>query len=286
LEMQSGNVLWQQTIAWDLLYRPVLSENGNLFFTDGRGLYRIRSSDGEILWQQVLRLSSADVVDVTPDLVAIIDPPYLEMYQTLDGSLLWKKSVCRQQVQAYFYDTNIVVPCFGLTSMNAVSGEFDWETKPDEALGLISQSAYANGVIYFSQDGYNITAYDLQNRDQLWMVPWEKHPSQTFKVAGDYLLATKYNRLCVLNRYEGKISWCDYNLKAAKDPVIFEGVLYLFNGLQAGITAYDIHNGSLIGRLDFPSYNVITVDYYSRLMVPSEELLIFAHRNKIYAYRY
>jgi outer membrane protein assembly factor BamB len=286
VDMQSGSILWRQRITRDLLYSPVLAEQGMIFFADGRGLLALRSSDGEILWQQFLRRpSSARVVDVTPDLVAVNDPSFISVYQTHNGSLLWEKSVCREQVQAYFYDAHIVVPCFGLTALDALSGEVVWETQSDKGLDRIWKSAYANGVIYSSQDLKYITAYDVKNRRQLWKKRWENDRSQAFRVSGDYLLAMKDDQICILHRSDGEISWCASNLDGVKDPVIFGDVLYLFYGFKKGIIAYDLEEGSKIGRLDFPGSIYIADDYHTQLIIPSDEFLIFAYGNKIYAYK-
>lgn len=285
VDVRSGNILWQQSTVWHFPYQPVLSENGRLFLTDGKGVLALNPSDGKIPWQQVLRHpSGAEVVDVAPDLVAVNDPPYLAVYRAVDGALLWEKPVCRERAQAYFFGTNIVVPCSGLTAIDALSGEIVWETKLDDDSDQIWKSAFADGVIYFSRDFENITAYDVKNRKQLWERPLANDRSQAFKVIGDFLFVTQDNQLCALIRGDGRLVWCADALIKAKNPVIFGDVLYLFNGLQNGITAYDIHDGSQIGRLDFPAYNFITVENDRQLMISSDEFLIFASGEKIYAY--
>jgi outer membrane protein assembly factor BamB len=287
LDLQSGSILWRQRITRDLLYSPVLAEQDMIFFADGRGLLALRSSDGEILWQQeALRYpSNAWIADVTQDLVAVDDFSYLKVYETVDGTLLWNEWVCRGSFQAYFYDTNVVVPCYGLVAMDAISGEIVWEIKSETDLDRIYWSAFADGVLYFSQDLNHITAYDVINRKELWKRSWMNDGTQAFRISGDYLLATKYDQLCILQRSDGEISWCASNLDGAKDPVIFGDVLYLFYGFKKGIIAYDLEDGSKIGRLDFPASRYIAVDYHTQLMIPSDEFLIFAYGNKIFAYK-
>jgi outer membrane protein assembly factor BamB len=285
LDYQSGNILWQQSLGWDLLYQPVLAEMGQIFFADGRGLIALRSFGGEHLWQQYLPdPSNVRVADVTPDLIAVENSSYLGVFRTNDGSLLWKEWVCRGSFQAYFYDANVVVPCYGLAARDAISGEIVWEIKSETGLNRIWRSAYADGVIYFSQDLKYITAYDVKNRRQLWKRLWANDRSQAFRVSGDYLLAMKDDQLCILHRSDGEISWCADNLVRAKDPVIFGDVVYLFYGFQDGITAFDVRDGSKTGRLDFNATTLIAVDYHTQLMIPSDEFLIFANKNRINAY--
>jgi len=287
LDMQSGKILWRQSTARHFSYQPVLAKNGILFLTDGKGVLALNQSDGKVLWQQGLRHpSGAEIVNVTQDLVAVNDPPYLIVYEAANGALRWEKEVCREPVQAYFFDTNIVVPCFGLTAIDALSGETVWETKSDDGADRIWKSAFADGVIYFTQDLKNITAYDVKNRKQLWKRPMadDYDSFQAYTVMGDNLLVIIDDQLCVLDRDDGRNIWCANDLIKPKNPTIFEQILYLFNGLQNGITAYDILDGSQIGRLDFPTYNFISFENDRKLMVSSDEFLIFANGGKIYAY--
>jgi outer membrane protein assembly factor BamB len=287
LDMQSGNILWQQSIAWHFSYHPPLAKNGKIFLSDGKGVLALNQSDGKLLWQQALRHpSGAEVVDVTQDLVAVNDPPYLVIYQAGDGTLIWDKRVCREPAQAYFFDTNIVVPCYGLNAIDALSGETVWETQSEDGVDRIWKSAFADGVIYYSQDLESITAYDVKNRKQLWKTPLaEKYDSfQAYKVMGDHLLVTIDDHVCALLLDDGRNSWCNGDLIKPRNPTSFEGMLYLFNGLQKGITANNLQDGSQIGRLNFPAYIFITSENDRQLMVTSDEFLIFANGGNIYAY--
>lgn len=287
LNVRSGNILWQQSLVWHFSYQPVLAKNGILFLTDGKGVLALNQFDGKVLWQQDLRHpSGAEVVDVTQNLVAVNDPPYLVMYQASDGTLLWDKMVCREPAQAYFFDTNIVVPCYGLNAIDALSGETVWETQSEDGVDRIWKSAFTDGVIYFSQDLKNITAYDVKNRKQLWKTPLTKEnvSFQAYKVMKDHLFVTMDDQVCALHRDDGRNAWCTGDLIKPRNPTSFEQILYLLNGLQKGISAYDLQNGSQIGRLDFPTYIFITVENDKQLMVSSDEFLIFANGEKIYAY--
>lgn len=287
LDMQSGNILWQQRITWHFSYHPPLAMNGKIFLSDGKGVLALNQSDGKLLWQQALRHpSGAEVVDVTQDLVAVNDPPYLVMYQSGDGTLLWENRECREPTQAYFFDTNIVVPCYGLNAIDALSGEPVWETQSEDGVDRIWKSAFADGVIYYSQDLESIKAYDVKNRNQLWKTPLtEAYDSfQAYKVLEDHLFVTIDDQVCALLRDDGRNAWCTGDLIKPRNPTSFEGILYLFNGLQKGITAYDLRDGNQIGRLDFPAYIFITVENDKQLMDSSDELLIFASGKTIYAY--
>ncbi len=78
LDIHSGRVIWQQDIAWHFSDEPVKAENGILFLTDGESVLALNQSDGKVLWKQALRHpSGSEIVDVTQDLVAVNDPPYL-----------------------------------------------------------------------------------------------------------------------------------------------------------------------------------------------------------------
>ncbi len=287
LDIHSGGVIWQQNIAWHFSYQPVLAENGILFMTDGKGALALNQSDGKILWQQALRHpSGSEIVDVTQNLVAVNDPPFLIVYEADNGAFQWEKVVCREPVQAYFFETNIVLPCYGLTAVDSLTGETVWEIRADDEDDRIWRSAFADGVMYFSQDLENITAYDVENRKLLWKTPLaEDYDSyQSYKVVGNNLLVTIDDQLCILNRDDGSNAWCTGDLIKPNNSTILENVLYLFNGLRNGITAYDVLDGSQLGRLDFPTYRFISFENDKQLMTTSNEYLIFAVGNQIYAY--
>lgn len=284
LDAASGNMLWQHRTAWHFSYQPVLVAKGTLFLTDGKGVLALNQANGKVVWQQPVRFpSGAEVIDVTQGLVAVNDAPILAMYRTNDGSLVWDRWACREPTQGYFFDNYIVVPCFGLILIDAISGETIWEIKSEDSVDRIWKSAFADGVIYFSQDLENIVAYDVKNRKILWQTSLENDRSQAFHVSGDNLTVTMDHQVCILNRYDGQIVWCVDDLIKASNPVVFANAIFLFNGIRHGITAYDVEDGSQIGRLDLPAYNFITVDDRN-LMVSSNDSLIFAFRNIIYAY--
>lgn len=287
LDLQSGNILWQQRLDWHYSNQPPLAVDGKIFLSDGKGVLALNQSDGALLWEQTLRHpSGAEVVDVAPDLVAVNDPPYLGVYQTADGALRWENVVCREPVQAYFFEADIVVPCYSLAVMDALSGAAVWKTQAEDGIDRIWKSDFKDGVIYFSQDLENITAYDLKNQNQEWITPITEDYAayQAYQVAEDYLFVTIDDELCVLQQEDGRKVWCTGRLIKPRNPTAYAGVLYLFNGLQKGITAYDLQDGSQIGRLDFPAYLFISVENDRQLMVASEESLIFATRGTIYAY--
>lgn len=287
LDQQTGNILWRQNIAWHFSSKPVFAMDGMLLLTDGKNILALDQADGRILWQQPLRNPlSADIVDINQDLVAVTDLPFLAVYRRIDGSLLWKKEVCRGIAQAYFYDANIIVPCFGLASFNALSGETVWETKLDKGGDRIWKSTFSENIIYFSQDLKHIMAYDVKNQRPLWESPMSNDYDsyQAYKVNGNHLLVIIDEQLCVLDRKDGSYYWCTEDLVNPENPTVFEDVLYLFNGFRNGITAYDVQDGRQLGRLEFPSLVFINFENEKQLMISSDKYLIFSSGQAIYSY--
>jgi outer membrane protein assembly factor BamB len=165
IDLKSGDILWLLRLSRHFSNQPVFANDSMLFLTDGKGSLALNQIDGKVIWQNSIGYPlSAEIVDVTQDLVAVNDPPFLGVYQAKDGALLWKKYACRGPIQAYFFDTNIVVPCHGLTVFDAHSGETVWETKVDYSVDQVKKSTYTDGVIYYSQDSKSIISYDLTNR--------------------------------------------------------------------------------------------------------------------------
>lgn len=287
IDLQSGNLLWIQNISWKYSYKPILAMKGLLFVTDATGLIAINQLDGKKQWQLPLAHPTvSEVVDVTQDLIAVNDPPYIAVYQAADGVQLWEENICRGAAQAYFFNNHIVVPCNGLTVLDAISGETVWEKESREGVDRIWESAFAEGVIYFSQDLEFITAYDVKNGQLLWKTRLvdEYDSYQAYQVIGNHLFVTIDDELCVLHRENGRNLWCTKDLVRPENPTFFDNFLYLFNGLQKGITAYDIRDGRQIGRLNFPTFIFITVENDKQLMVSSDEFLIFANGKRIFAY--
>ncbi len=284
LDATTGNMLWERTTAWHLSYQPVIASETMLFLTDGKGIVALNKSDGSLVWQQSLRYpSGAEVTDIFQNLIAVNDTPFLSVYRADDGTLVWDKWVCREPVQTYFFNSHIVVPCFGFIVMDAFSGETILEVRSEPGLDRIWESAFADGVVYYSQDLEHISAYDLKNSKQLWNTPLKNDRSQKFEVFGKNLIVTTDDQICIINRDTGNITWCVNNLIKASNPTIFADQLYLFNGLRHGITAYDVREGEQRGRLELPAYNFITVDNRN-LMASSDKFLIFGLRNYIFAY--
>lgn len=285
LEGQSGNILWEQDIAWHIPYQPILISEHMLFLADGKNVLSMNPENGNILWSQPLGSpSSAEVVAAAQGLVAVNDPPYITIYQAAYGVRLWQQDVCRENVQAYFFERALVVPCHGLTAWDAYTGDVLWTMETEPGADRIWVSAYTDGVLFASQDLENITAYDLGQRELIWKTVWKNGRSQAFKINADLVLASKEDQLCLVQREDGKILWCAGDLIKAKNPTILGGRVYLFNGLQNGITAYDLNSGENEGRLDFPAWNFITVENNQQQMAISNASLIFALRGTIYAY--
>lgn len=287
LDLQSGEVIWMQRIRRHNSYQPIKAMNGMIFLTDGNGPMAIDLSNGEILWQGIAgNPLSADVVDVSQDFVAVNDPPYLDVFQAEDGTLLWENEVCRGPIQAYFFDNNIIVPCFGLTTFDARSGEILWEMKVKDSIDQVRKSTFSDGVIYYSQDNMNIVAYDVKNRKKIWetQIADGYVSIESYTMLGNYLLVIIDDQLCVFNRTDGSKVWCTQNLVKARNPTIYSDVLYLFNGLQKGITSFSMVDGSPIGRLDFPRYIFISSEDGMQQMVTSDSYIIFASGKRIFAY--
>lgn len=287
LDAMSGSILWQRKTARHTPYQPPLAKSGMLYLTDGIGVMALNQSDGKIVWRQPLRHPSvSEVIDVTPHLVAVNDPPYLAVYQAIDGVLLWEVEVCREEIQGYFFETFIVIPCYGHTILNAFSGEMIKEIKTEPVLDRIWRSAFADGVVYYSQDLENIVAYDVKKDKFLWETPLPEdfRSYQAYKVVRQYLFVTIDDQICVMDREEGWVIWCKGNLVKPRSPTYFKDTLYLLNGLREGITAYNLNDGRLIGRLDFPAYIFINEENDEQLMVASNDLLIFVHGNSVSAF--
>jgi outer membrane protein assembly factor BamB len=280
LEIKSGKLLWHRaTDYWLSNDVPALAQNGIVFFTDSKWIWALNQSDGEVLWQQRLHSGGADVVDVSMDMVAVFDTQQISVYRTTDGALQWRKPVCRNSDQIYLHNSKLYFPCFGMTAVAVASGETVWEEKTERGIWI---AVYADGVMYSSPDNENITAYDLESRKQLWSTPLSTDGEKGFKIVDELLFVTDGTHFCVLQRYDGRKLWCADGMLNPQNPARVGDTIYIFNGPQNMITAFDIHSGTKLGQLRMTSFKVVTT--FSQLMVSSDELLIFASGKEVFAF--
>lgn len=279
LDLKTGKLLWHHNTGWLAGNEPALAENGTVFFTDDKWVWALNQSDGEILWQQRLHAPSAKVVDVSTDMLAVFDSQQISVYRTKDGVLQWRKPVCRNSDQIYIHDSALYFPCFGITAVSIDSGETIWEEETERGVWI---TAYADGIMYSSPDNENITAYDLENRKQLWSTSLPTDGEQGFKIIDNLLLVTDGTHFCVLRRDDGKNLWCAGRILNPQNPARVGDKIYTFNGPQNRIAAFDISTGTQIGTLRMTNFNIFTV--FRQLMISSDELLIFASGQEIFAF--
>lgn len=280
LDGTSGDIFWEHDLHWQTMTKPALAQNGLVFLTDEQGISALDQSDGNILWQQpVSRAQNAQIVSVSDDVVAVGYPPYLNVHDVASGVLLWSEPVCRERVEPYIYGGNVYVPCYGVAAMDIGTGEIVWEIEsPDR----IWHAGYADGVMYSSPDRRAVIAFDLESHETLWRTPLDSKRMQEFKIVGEYLLLTDYEKFCVLQRTDGYIFWCADTGWKIQNPVLMGGVGYIFNGPQTVMYAFDATDGTKIGELVLAKFGFITI--YRQLLVSSDELLFFAHGEKIFAF--
>jgi outer membrane protein assembly factor BamB len=280
LDSTTGDVLWKHDLHWQTITKPALAQNELVFLTDGQGISALDLSDGNLMWQQpVYRAQNAQIAFVSDDFVAVSYRPYLNVYEASTGDLLWSKPVCREAVHPYIYGNTIYIPCYGVTAMDARTGEIVWVTEsPDR----IWNAGYSDGIMYSSPNRRAVIAYDLESREVLWNTPLKSERVQEFKVAGDFLLLTDALQYCVLRRTDGKIIWCANIGWKMQNPVIVMDIGYIFNGPQTVVYAFDATDGTQIGKLTLARFAFITI--YRQLLISSDDMLIFARGDNIFAF--
>jgi hypothetical protein len=279
LDIKSGQILWHHDTGWRAGNETVLAKNGIVFFTDNKWVWALNQYDGAVLWQQRLHSESAKVVDVSKDVIAVFDWQQLFIFKATDGTLLLRKAVCRNSNLAYIKDARLYFPCFGMTTVDISSGKTIWETKDDRADTAI---AYVDDVMYSSPSEGIFTAYDLENRIQIWRKNLPSDRVHELVVSGEFLFITDGKQLCVLKRRDGSTKWCDRGTMNPQNPVKIGDIVFIFNGPQNEVTAFDISSGVHLGQLRITNFNLFTV--FRQLMVSSDELLIFGSGKEIFAF--
>jgi outer membrane protein assembly factor BamB len=272
-----GNILWQHILNWQAVPEPVIVANGFVFFADGKAIWALDKLDGSVVWKQPVSKADSQVKAVSEKIVAVDESQDLNLYDTDNGSMLWSKPVCRNDFQPFLDKTVVYVPCYGLRAIDISSGNNLWEKKETKRFGGV---AYDDGVMYFSPDQQSIAAFDLETRSELWVIPLQSSGYTQFEVIEDVLLLTDSDQLCTM-RKDGIILWCAENT-SPQNPAMIKKTVFIFDGYQKEIIAYDLSSGREIGKLTLVKIKIFSI--YRELMISTGNLLIFGSGNEVFAF--
>jgi outer membrane protein assembly factor BamB len=276
LDAKSGEIIWQQTLAWQAEPRPAVAQNGKVYVTDGDLLLALDQNNGSILWQQATAETESWVTDVSDNVVIInqigVD---IMVFDVNTGAFLWREPVCRGFVQAFAVGEKVYVPCDGLEAFDVISGKPSWKAD----IGVVGDIGYSISAVYYYTN--SVEAYDLQNQKIFWNTPLSKNGLENFKVFKDTLFYTDASRACMININSGQLKWCT-KILYPQTPAVLEDNIYIFDGTHKTLTAHQTSNGKKTGELRLSNFNYFIMD--RQLLISTKNLLFFTNGKYVYAF--
>jgi hypothetical protein len=277
LDTTSGKVLWQHALSRQPDPKPAIANGANIYVTDGKGLFALDQEDGAVLWRQKLPNADSWVTDVSDSKVIVNLPGYeIYVFDAITGDVLWHKPVCRGHVKAFVSEPNIIVPCGGIIGLYSSTGELAWEGTNN---GTIGQTDFGDGILYYYID-YSY-AFDSRSQQDLWKTTVVHNGIENFKVLRDKVFYRDADRLCMLQRENGHLEWCE-KFPIPQTPAILEDTVYSFNGNHKRIRAMNVGNGDLRGALDLSNLNYFSID--RDILTSNDAYLFFSNGKDVYAY--
>jgi outer membrane protein assembly factor BamB len=285
LETNTGKVLWSQDLAWQGIPEPPIVMGENIYFADGKYVWAVDQKNGTVKWKQPVPLSVAEVRSASENFVAVEIEPYLYILDARDGATLWNKADCSfGGIQADIEKESVYVPCTGestgqIRSFELTTGEKTWEIQTPFKNASV---AFQDGNMYYLRDQNTVSAFDLQNRNVLWNNTFEGEGYKNFEVLEEYLFVSGSSRFCVFHLKDGKQIWCTSEVNNPQPPAVLQETLFIFNGRQNMITAYNLASGNKIGELSIRRFKLFAVQ--KKIMAVSSGFLIFGNSSSVVAY--
>jgi outer membrane protein assembly factor BamB len=260
-----------------------LIAHGLVVATTHRGVTALDDADGTVVWEDAHGWlgTSAFPAAATSEVVYVSESS-VRAYELATGRELWAVGLAgapRNTAFVFPIDENVILISLDLLQLRTQSGELVWEDA--DGNWAPRGATLHGGVLYCSRNGA-LVAFDTQTRSELWLrvvhlsgfgplatddrlfvVPFSGAPWALDTATGDRLWLSSIPG----NRYQ--------------TPVLFDGVLYVAEVPTTGKTSTNIYalsveDGSEMGRL--------TVDGQVSQPIATDELLIFASGDTVYAY--
>lgn len=275
LDIITGEIIWRHSVAWQAIPKPPIAWNGMLFFADGEAVWALDQTNGTTIWKAPVSNKEADVKSVSENVVAVDIDQDIAIYDAESGDLLWNKAVCRNEIQAYVNMKNVFIPCYGIIALELSSGKVLWEKKEPSRIGNV---AYKDGIMYYSPQENYFSAFDLQNKKELWKIHFIGNGFRQLTILDQFLIITNSEQACILYMETGKLQRCFF-IDNPQKPVKIGDTLYIFNGTQNKITAINPLKGEVLGTLSIRKLRFFTV--FRELMVSADNILVFSSGNKV-----
>jgi outer membrane protein assembly factor BamB len=255
MDLMTGDLTFETDIqASDIDEIAGISKDHIFIFRVSEGVYAYNRLTGEMSWRTILGRGNVNVIpDVTHDLVYIIHGEYLDAVYEEDGSVAWQQEI-----------------------------------------GFHGQVGYYEGLVYYSnnkaKDGLenHLQALSLSTKKQLWNSDLNEE-IKCINTTSDNLIVITNQALVNFDRLSGEKIWGYYiSQDVYCPPTILRDVVYIKDGFDNQISAYDRENGDLLGSLDFEDSTGIGYKIPKDNLITSVEpfpVLVFYLKNSVYVYK-
>jgi hypothetical protein len=143
-----------------------------------------------------------------------------------------------------------------------------------------------NGILYFSQDGDYIAAYDLGTKSVLWKMLFPKAEyvrSADFNIQDDYLFFNDVTTLYVINKISGVVIKRISEKEKPVYPQIINNHLFVLFGFDRTVYAYNLGTWENSGILKITPPVLLYTD--RKTIYHKSDILILLKNKTIFAYK-
>ncbi len=230
------------------------------------------------IWSQPIPYQEADVKSVSANFVAVDIDQNLALYDIKTGSLIWSQAACRNEIQAYVEENTVYVACYGMRAIDVPTGNDEWII---ESIDRIAKVGYADGVMYYSPEQDNISAFDLHTRKVLWQPPFTGKGLKRFVPLGEYLAVIDSDQACIIDRETGDRLWSVRSTNP-QTPTFIDNAIYVMNGYHDEVTVFDLSSGRRIGDLRFQKLRLYVIN--EELITSADNILVFVSGHRLYTF--
>lgn len=284
-----GTLLWKHIL--DERTTSITGRNGNVYLVTEKSLYAFDEATGEMRWKNSLEQNTGGYVSADGKLVHIsnkhivvhfISTEY-RIYTAISGDYVTSVPAERGEREACITDTAIHTFDDYPASYELSGGKLLWE---DQSTQKIWYYTCANDTVYFSQDGTDVTAYDLEKQSVIWnrklaMNGFDGFPK--FDIQDDYLLISDVHRLYVIDKQNGVLLKTITEKERPVDPQLMNDELFVFFGFDRTIYSYDSETWENLGILR--TSPPVAIYAGTKTLYLDDEILILLKDQRIFSYK-
>lgn len=281
----SGEVLWRFPLGKQIEPMPAVEDGGKVFIADDKTVWALDMKSGKLIWSQSLPEQGGWITDASEKIVLINEKASdMRAYDARTGALLWDTPELQGRVYGYIDDSSVYIPDLDIVAYEALSGDVIWK----QVTGLLRRAtAYQNGILYYSvnngdlQSPIKINAFNVNERYIVTEAHIPISSLESISTEDNSLFIAGLDSFYVLSRSNFETLW-NARLSRPVNPSKLGNYLYIMEGFNRIIYAFDIETGTIVGALQSGPREIVYSDKID--MISTNDLLLFADGDKLFAY--